>query len=89
MKLTTLLSAALLPAATLAQSVTVSTGAGSAIQTFYSLEQGELSSVPLADWDLAFEINAFNSSILVNTAKGLKAYETTAAFDEWESKSVV
>ena len=88
MKLTTLLSAALLPTATLAQSVTVSTGAGSAIQTFYSLEQGELSSVPLADWDLAFEINAFNSSILVNTAKGLKAYETTAAFDEWDLVTV-
>lgn len=88
MKLATLLASALLPTVILAQSVTVSTGAGSAIQTYYSLEQGEQSSIPLADWDLAFEINAFNSSILVNTAKGLKVYETTAAIDEWDLVTV-
>ena len=85
MKKTLFLSAALTALSASAQTtVTVTTGAGNATQTFYSLANGIQASANLADWDLAFEINSFNSSILVNTAKGLKVYETTAAVDEWE-----
>ncbi|MBL7944634.1 MAG: T9SS type A sorting domain-containing protein [Flavobacteriales bacterium] len=85
MKKTLLLSAALTALSASAQTtVTVTTGAGNATQTYYSLANGVQASANLADWDLAFEINSFNSSILVNTAKGLKVYETTAAMDEWE-----
>ncbi|HPF89361.1 MAG: T9SS type A sorting domain-containing protein [Flavobacteriales bacterium] len=96
MKLATLSASALLPVALLAQSVTVTTGPGSTIQTYYSLEQGEQSSIPLADWDLAFEINAFNSSILVNTAltgEGpgagrVKVYETNVTMEDWDLLTV-
>ncbi|MGV3637584.1 MAG: T9SS type A sorting domain-containing protein [Flavobacteriales bacterium] len=85
MKHSVLLSAALLTLSAQAQTtVTVTTGAGNGTQTYYSLANGEQASANLADWDLAFEINSFNSSILVNTAKGLKVYETNAAVDEWE-----
>lgn len=85
MKKTLLLSAAFTALSVSAQTtVTVTTGAGNATQTYYSLANGIQASANLADWDLAFEINSFNSSILVNTAKGLKVYETSAAVDEWE-----
>ncbi|MBL7950599.1 MAG: T9SS type A sorting domain-containing protein [Flavobacteriales bacterium] len=63
--------------------VTVTSGAGNATQTFYSLENGVQGTAVLADWDLAFEINSFNSSILVNTAKGLAAFETPVAIGDW------
>lgn len=74
------LSAALTNAQT---TVIVPTGAGNSIQTYYSLENGVQASATLADWDLAFEINSFNSSILVNTAKGLSVYETPVAIADW------
>lgn len=84
MKITTLLATLALPATILAQSVTVTTGGGNVEQAFYSLSQGDVSANALASWDLGFEINAFNSSILVNTAKGLKVYETNVAFEDWD-----
>ncbi len=84
MKLVTLLSGTLLSAVVLAQeTVTVTTGPGNATQTFYSLQNGVQGTAPLADWDLAFEINSFNSSILVNTAKGLAAFETPVTIGDW------
>ncbi len=85
MKHSILLSSALLIAlgAAAQTEVTVTTGAGNATQTFYSLVNGVQSSIALADWDLAFEINAFNSSILVNTNKGLIVYETPVGVPDW------
>lgn len=84
MRLITLASTALLTSVLSAQTtVTVTTGPANSLQNFYSLENGEVGTVALADWDLAFEINAFNSSILVNTAKGLSAFETPAAIADW------
>lgn len=87
MKHSLLLSTALLSAlGTAAQtSVTVSVGATYADQTHYSLLNGEQARNPLAAWDLGFEINSFTSSILVNTAKGLKVYETTVPLEEWDA----
>lgn len=87
MKHSILLSSALLAAlgAAAQTEVTVTTGTGNSLQTFYSLENGVQASATLADWDLAFEINALNSSILVNTGKGLKVYETPVAFEDWAS----
>ena len=63
--------------------VTVSIAAGYAEQTFYSLANGVQATSPLAAWDLGFEINGFTSSIMVNTAKGLKVYETPTAVADW------
>ncbi|MEX2597079.1 MAG: T9SS type A sorting domain-containing protein [Salibacteraceae bacterium] len=48
----------------------VSIEAGYANQTWYSLENGTLESAPKNEWDLAFEINGFASSIRVNHVNG-------------------
>lgn len=69
--------------------VTVSTGAGNSTQAWYSFQNGVVGSAPLADWDLAFEIAGFTSSILVNTAKGLSVWETPAPVSAWSSVNTV
>ena len=80
-----LLSAACLSAWTQAQTpVTVSTHAGNADQVWYSLQNGEVGRAPLNEWDLAFEMTGFGSSIRVNTAKGLVVYETPVTIDDWD-----
>lgn len=77
--------AILLPSAQAQTEVTVSTGGGNAQQVWYSLQNGEVATAPLASWDLAFEITGFTSAIRVNTAKGIAAYETPVAFNNWET----
>ena len=69
--------------------VTVSTQAGNAQQVWYSLQNGEVASAPQAEWDLAFEMTGFSSSIRVNTAKGLVVYETPAAISAWDAVNSV
>lgn len=86
MRIITLLAAGLTVSALLAQT-TVTTGPTNTTQTYYSLQNGVVGSHLLADWDLAFEINAFNSSILVNTAKGLAVFETPTPIASWASVS--
>jgi hypothetical protein len=63
--------------------VTISTGPANAQQVWYSLQNGVQGTADLNAWDLAFEINAFTSSILVNTAKGLSVFETPVAIADW------
>lgn len=70
-------------------SVTVTTGPTNADQTWYSLQNGVQGSAPLAEWDMAFEITGFSSSILVNTARGLNVFETPASVAEWTSVNTV
>ncbi len=65
--------------------VTIATGPGNAQQVWYSLQNGIQATADLSAWDLAFEINSFTSSILVNTAKGLSVYETPVAIADWSS----
>lgn len=86
MKHSLLLSAALLVYGTLlAQTeVTIPTGPANADQVYYSLGGQTQTVAPLAEWDLAFEITGFTSSILVNTGKGLSVWETNASIDEWQ-----
>ncbi len=85
-----LLSAALITAVGQAQtSVTVSTQPQNAEQVWYSLQNGEVGSAALDEWDLAFEITGMNGSIRVNTAKGLTVYETPAAITDWASVNSV
>lgn len=86
MKLVTLLAATACSSAIIAQTtVTVTTGPANAAQAFYSLENGVMGSEDLAEWDLAFEMTGFTSSILVNTARGINAYETSATPDTWST----
>ncbi|MBK6829652.1 MAG: T9SS type A sorting domain-containing protein [Flavobacteriales bacterium] len=84
MKLLTLLAAATCSTAIIAQT-TVTTAPGNAQQTFYSLENGVVGSVALADWDLAFEITGFTASVLANTAKGMQVYKAPYSVAQWGS----
>ena len=91
MKNTTPFYLALMAAGTLSAQtpVTVSTQAGNAQQVWYSLQNGEAGNAPLAEWDLAFEMTGFSSSIRVNTAKGLVVYETPEAISAWDNVNSV
>lgn len=77
----------ILASSTQAQQVydTVSTGAGYANQIWYSLQSGEMGSDAKDNWDLAFEISGFNSSIRVNTQKtaGLAVYQSPYNWSQW------
>lgn len=86
MKILTLCTTSLLCTSVLAQTpVTVSTSAANASQTYYSLANGVVSSVPLAEWDLAFEVTGITGSILANTAKGVRVYKAPYAIGAWAS----
>lgn len=70
-----LLTASLLPIALCAQ-ITVTTGPGNGQQAWFNLLNETTTARPLAEWDLAFEINGgFSAGVLVNTAKGHKVYQ--------------
>lgn len=84
MRTITLFAAGLLGTAIMAQT-TVTTGAGNTQQTYYSLSNGVVSSVGLADWDLAFELTGITGSILLNTAKGHKLYKAPYTLAQWSS----
>ncbi|MEZ4806763.1 MAG: T9SS type A sorting domain-containing protein [Flavobacteriales bacterium] len=89
MKYVTLSIALLFGTLSFAQTeVTVNTAAANADQVYYSLLNGVVATAPLAEWDLAFEITGFTSSILVNTAKGHLVYQTDAAITDWASVNV-
>ena len=80
------LTALLFTSALAAQtSVTVSTAPSNADQVWYSLQNGNVGSAPLDEWDLAFEITGFTASIRVNTAKGVAAYKAPYAVGEWSA----
>lgn len=84
MKHFTLLASLLFASGIAAQTtVTINTAAGNADQVFYNLLTDAQTTAPLAEWDLAFEISGFSSSILVNTAKGHKVYHTGVAVADW------
>lgn len=76
---------AVLPAALSAQ-ITVTTGPANAQQSWFNLLDETTITRPLAEWDLAFEINGgFNVGVLVNTAKGMKVYQAPYAIADWAS----
>lgn len=63
---------------TVAQSVTVNTGASYANDVFYSFENGSVKTVSRTNWDLAFSTNNFSVSILTNNASGTELYTYTS-----------
>jgi hypothetical protein len=73
--------------ATSAQLVTdyVTTGPSYETQVWYSMENGEVGTAPLNNWDIAVEITGFTASIRANNQKGLEVYQTPFAASEWES----
>ncbi len=60
---------------------TVYVGAGYANQVWYSLESDDQGSAPKANWDLAFDVSGFGSTIYVNHSAGdtLWAYPSADA----------
>ncbi|MEM9050642.1 MAG: T9SS type A sorting domain-containing protein [Bacteroidota bacterium] len=87
MKQIYLLTIGLLTCAALSAQVNdvVEMGAGYANQVWYSMENGEVGSAPLDEWDLAFEINGFSAAIRANGQKGLIIYQAPYAVSEWGS----
>ena len=66
--------------------VTVSIGPGYTQQVWYSLQNGVVSSAPVNDWDLAFEIQGFRASVLVNTQKpGVEVVKSPFSIAQWSS----
>ena len=63
----------------------VTTGPSYENQVWYNMASGEVASAPLNNWDIAFEITGFTSSIRANTQKGLFVYEAPYAINEWEA----
>lgn len=53
---------------------TVSIGAGYANETWYSLENGEQGTKSASDWDLAFDLSGFGTSIRINSGNGIMLY---------------
>lgn len=56
------------------ESVQLSLGGGYANQVYYSLENGQVESVALSDWDLAFDVSTRGSNIRFNSSTGAKLY---------------
>ncbi len=84
MKLSTLLLAATCSTALFAQTtVTISTGPSNAMQSYYSLANGEESSPALAEWDIAIEVTGIAGSILANTANGVRVYKAPYTIAQW------
>lgn len=50
-------------------------GADYANDVYYSLKQGEVSSVPRNNWDLGFKSSVRSSSIIINSASGVALWE--------------
>lgn len=61
----------------------VTTGSNYENQVWYSLQNGEVHSAPKDNWDLAFEISGFSSSIRYNAQKGLQLYAAPYSISEW------
>ncbi len=59
-----------------AQSVTdtVAQGAGYANQVWYSLADDDQGSAAKTSWDIAFEMNGINSSIIINSANTVRLW---------------
>jgi hypothetical protein len=53
---------------------TVTLGAGYANQVWYSLENDDQEAAPRNEWDLAFDLSGFGTSIHANTVNGVEVY---------------
>jgi hypothetical protein len=64
---------------------TVSIAPGYTNQTFYSMNNGVLSSVSNTDWDLGFQLRGYTGSILINSKNNVKLYRANKAVSEWST----
>jgi len=54
---------------------TVSLGAGYANQVWYSLENDNQATAQKGNWDIAFDVSSFGTSILINSMSGVELWE--------------
>jgi hypothetical protein len=74
------------PCFALAQmSETVTINPGYTNQTFYSMQNGTVSSVINTDWDLAFQISGFDAAILINSKNNVKLFQANKDASEWST----
>lgn len=59
-------------------------GEGNANMSFYSLANGELGQVPLADWHLAIDVRPMGATARINGGLGLKLYPY-GPLSEWDA----
>lgn len=59
-------------------------GEGNANMSFYSLANGELAQVPLADWHIAVDVRPMGASARINGGLGLKLYPY-GTLAEWDN----
>lgn len=59
-------------------------GEGNANMSFYSLANGELAQVPLADWHIALDVRPMGSTARINGGLGLKLYPY-GLLAEWDN----
>lgn len=52
-------------------------------QTFYSLNNGTVSSVSNLDWDIAFQLKGFGGSIMVNSKNNVQVWSAQKAAAQW------
>lgn len=62
---------------------TVSIQPGYTNQTFYSMNNGVVSSVSNTDWDLGFQLRGFGASVLINSKNNVRLYKAQKSAVEW------
>jgi hypothetical protein len=63
----------------------VSVAASYANQSYYNLENGEVSNITNLDWDLAFDASAFGSAIRINGANAVELFVTPYSIADWST----
>lgn len=68
-----------------AQTVALSYGTGYNQDVWYSCATGQVKTEPAANWDLAFTVNLWDASILINEVKGVELYEVSSDINDWST----
>jgi hypothetical protein len=63
----------------------VSVVASYANQSYYNLENGEVSNITNLDWDLAFDASTFGSAIRINGANAVELFVTPYSITDWST----
>ena len=63
----------------------VSIGAGYSNQSFYSMDNGEVSNVSNTDWDLAFQITGFQAAIRINGKNNVRLFRADLSANDWSN----
>ncbi len=65
------------------QTIDLSLGAGYSNDLYYSLANGLIRTEPALNWDLAFTARTVDAAVLINEAKGVKAWVAATDTNDW------